>query len=560
MNSRPPADEPAAISDGATTERMVAGDPIDTGDRSQAELLLEIAASTEFFHTADETGFADIAVNAHHECWPIRSKGFQRWLAHQFYALTKGAPNTTALNQALAVCQARAHFDGPEREVHVRVAGDDGRIYLDLVDDAWRAIEIGPDGWRLIDNPPVRFRREPGMRALPVPTKGGSIASLRSFLNVGSDVDFVLVVSWILAALRDKGPYPVLVPLGEQGSAKSSLCEIVRALIDPNTAPLRALPRDERDLFIAANKGHVQAFDNVSALQPWLSDALCRLATGGGFGTRRLRTDQDEVLFDGARPIILNGIEDVVTRPDLADRAMFLTLEQIPDERRRPEAELWAAFEAERPGILGALLDAVVEGLRRLPETRPPKLPRMADFALWATACETALWPAGTFWSAYCGNRDEAVEGVIDADPIAAGVRAVMTMRMEWMGTASDLLGALAEVAGERVARSKTWPDNPRALAGRLRRAATFLRKIGIDVAFRREGRARTRTIHITTAPALPGPEQAGAPPSASSETMPKVNGSKDFAADTSRTVADAAGGWADDTGPVPQRPSAPTR
>ena len=111
----------------------------------------------------------------------------------------------------------------------------------------------------------------------------------------------------------------------------------------------------------------------------------------------------------------------------------------------------------------------------------------MADFALWATACETALWPVGAFWSAYCGNRDEAVEGVIDADPIAAAVRAMMSAdgRTEWTGTASDLLGALGEMAGERVAKSKTWPDSPRALAARLRRAATFLRKIGIDIRFR---------------------------------------------------------------------------
>jgi hypothetical protein len=180
------------------------------------------------------------------------------------------------------------------------------------------------------------------------------------------------------------------------------------------------------------------------------------------------------VLFDAARPVILNGIEDIVTRPDLADRAVFLTLEPIPEERRRPEQELWAAFEAERPRILGVLLDAVAKGLAMLPQTKLEKLPRMADFALWATACETALWPAGTFWPAYCGNRDVAVEGVIDADPIAAAVRGVMAARTEWTGTASDLLGALAEVAGERVAKSKTWPDSPRALAGRLRRAAAW--------------------------------------------------------------------------------------
>src|SRR5208282_2812496 len=281
---------------------------------------------------------------------------------------------------------------------------------------------------------------------MPIPMHGGSIETLRSFLNVQTDADFVLVVAWALACLRNRGPYPVAALSGEHGTAKSTFCAILRALLDPNTAPLRALPREDRDLFIAANNGHVLAFDNVSGLPAWISDTLCRLATGGGFAVRALYTDQDEILFDAARPVNLNGIEDIVTRPDLADRAVFLTLAAIPEERRQPEAKLWAAFEAERPRILGVLLDAVVEGLERLPDTHLPKLPRMADFALWATACETALWPAGTFWSAYFGNRDEAVEGVIDADPIAGTVRAMMATRTEWMGTASDLLGALGEL------------------------------------------------------------------------------------------------------------------
>ena len=92
----------------------------------------------------------------------------------------------------------------------------------------------------------------------------------------------------------------------------------------------------------------------------------------------------------------------------------------------------------------------------------------MADFALRATACETALWPAGTFWSAYCGNRDEAIQGVIDADPIAAAVRSLMTTQTMWTGKASDLLGALSEVVGERGTKSKTRPESPQALSGRL--------------------------------------------------------------------------------------------
>jgi hypothetical protein len=285
-------------------------------------------------------------------------------------------------------------------------------------------------------------------------------------------------------------------------------------------------------------------------LPAWISDTLCRLATGGGFAVRQLYTDQDEVLFDAARPVILNGIEDIVTRPDLADRAVFLTLEPIPEERRRPEAELWAAFEAERPRILGVLLDAVVEGLKRLPETHLPKLPRMADFALWATACEAALWPAGTFWSAYCGNLGEAVESVIDADPVAGAVRAMMKSRTErtvWAGNATDLLGALGEMAGDRVAKSKTWPDSPRALGGRLRRAATFLRKIGINISFEREGRARTRTIVITTTEdaAPENVETRPSAPTAPSASTAKLNANNRFTAPPLRTVADDADGGA---------------
>jgi hypothetical protein len=415
----------------------------DAGGRgpTQADILIELARSAELFHTPDGTGFADLDINSHRETWPIRAKGFRRWLARRFYQETGGAPSSEALQSALNVIEAKAHFDSPERLAHIRVGGLDGRLYLDLGDETWRAVEIDATGWRVIDNPPVRFRRASGMKPMPIPVKGGSVETLRSFLNVQSDNDFVLVVAWALAVLRNRGPYPVIVLSGEQGSAKSTFSAILRALLDPNTAPLRALPREDRDLFIAASNGHVLAFDNVSGLPAWISDTLCRLASGGGFAVRQLYTDQDEVLFDAARPVILNGIEDIVTRPDLADRAVFLTLEPIPEERRRPESELWAAFEAERPRILGVLLDAVVQGLKRLPETRLEKLPRMADFALWATACETALWAAGTFWSAYCGNRDEAMEGVIDADPIASAVRAVMVARTEWTGTASELLG-----------------------------------------------------------------------------------------------------------------------
>ena len=275
------------------------------------------------------------------------------------------AASAAEIRSALDLLEARAQFDGPQRAVHVRIAEHGGHIYLDLADEHWRAVDIGPEGWRVIEHPPVRFRRPVGMLPLPVPERGGSIETLQSFLNLPSRNDFVLIVAWLLAALRSGGPYPLLAISGEQGSAKTVLSKLLKALIDPNAAPVRALSREERELMIAANNGYLLAFDNLSGLPSWLSDALCRLATGGSFAVRQLYTDDDEVLFEAARPILLNGIEDVISRPDLGDRAIFLTLASIGEAQRRPESELWREFEIARPRILGALLDAMVHGLRQ---------------------------------------------------------------------------------------------------------------------------------------------------------------------------------------------------
>jgi hypothetical protein len=461
-------------------------------------MLYDMMRCDDLFHTATGTAFADIIIDGHRETWPIRSKRFRGWLRRRYYGATGGAASSAEIRSALDLLEARAQFDGPERAVHVRIAEHAGHIYLDLGDEQWRAVDIGPDGWRVIACPPVRFRRPAGILPLPVPQQGGSIGSLNSFLNVTSRNDFVLIVAWLMAALRPNGPYPLLAISGEQGSAKTVLSKLLKALIDPNAAPVRALSREERELMIAANNGYLLAFDNVSGLPIWLSEALCRLASGGSFAVRQLYTNDEEVLFQAARPILLNGIDDVISRPDLADRAMFLTLTPIGEKQRRSEAELWHEFEIARPRILGAMFDAVAMGLRELPSVRLQRLPRMADFSKWATACETAFWPAGTFARAYAANHRAAIEDIIDADPVAALVRDIMAERNSWTGSAAELWRAGAHRSSHDHMSERTgWPKSPRALAGRLRRAQTFLRALGIDIAFSREGRAGSRIISI---------------------------------------------------------------
>ena len=462
-----------------------------------ANMLKEMMLCEELFHTASGVASADFITDGHRETWPIRSKRFRTWLRRCYYQATGTAASAAAIGSALDLLEARAQFDAPERVVSIRVAEHAGCIYLDLADEHWRAVEIGPDGWRVLECPPVRFRRSPGMLPLPVPERGGSIEALRSFLNLSNENDFVLVVAWLLAALRPSGPYPLLAISGEQGSAKTVLSKLLRTLVDPNVAAVRALPREERELMIAANNGHVLAFDNLSSLSPWLSDAFCRLASGGSFAVRRLYTDDEEVFFKAARPILLNGIEEVISRPDLGDRAIFLTLAPISEAQRRPENELWREFEVARPRIFGALLDAVAHGLRAVGRVPRDRLPRMADFALWATACESALWPPGTFARAYTSNLRAAIETIIEADPIANCVRAMMIDQAMWTGSAADLLHLCAQTVRADISSGPAWAKNPRALASRLRRAQTFLRTLGIEITFSREGRIGTRMIRM---------------------------------------------------------------
>jgi hypothetical protein len=472
---------------------------------SQADALIALAETAALFHTPDGKAFADVEVDGVRHTWEVESRTFRDWLTSSFYAETGKGPSGEAVRTALDTIRAKARHQGPTCPVHVRLCEHEGRLYLDLGDPLWRAVEVDPKGWRIVDRPPVRFRRPHSMKALPAPEHGGNVNDLRRFLNVRNDGDFVLVVAFLLAALRDSGPYPVLVVTGEQGAAKSTFCKVLRQLVDPCIGPLRAFPREERDLLVAAINSRLVVFDNVSTLSPWLSDALGRLATRNGFSTRELYTNMGEVVFDVTRPVILNGITDFVTRGDLLSRSITITLEPIPDEDRRTECELWRDFEAAHPRILGALLSAFARGLAELPNVKPTRLPRMADFATWALACEPALWPAGTFIEAYVANIEDANEGAIEGDPVAHAVRAFMEGRDLWKGTWARLLEALTNTPDKYVTNLRQFPDTSRKLADRMRRAAPSLRRVGITFEVERSGKNRERTVTLERSPSRGG-------------------------------------------------------
>lgn len=458
---------------------------------SQATQLVNLARKSgiELFDS-DEDSYATVSVNGHSETYSVRSRSMRSWLVHGFLRTHEKAPNSDALRSALETLSAIGRFESSERSVSARIGAVADRLYLDLCNPVWQIIEIDRTGWRLVESKdcPIRFRRAHGMRELPVPRPGASLAELRPFLNTESNDDYNLEIAWLLGCFRATGPYPIMILHGEQGSAKSTTARVLRDLIDPNAAPIRSEPEGPRDLMISAKNAWLCVFDNLSHLPSWLSDALCRLSTGGGFSTRELYSDAEEIIFDAQRPVILTGIEELATRGDLLSRSIIQYLPQIPENRRLPETEFYGQFNELRPGILGALLDAVSCALRNEGSVRLDSLPRLADFAKWVTAVESKLgWTRGTFPLAYSENRRGANDITLESSPVVPAIQKLG----DFTGTATELLETLESSLSDRARNSRAWPKSGRRLSNVLRRLAPNLRSIGISIEFSREATRR---------------------------------------------------------------------
>ena len=459
------------------------------GAEVAADALVALAREhAEFVHDADGEPYAVMHEASVRRCLHLGSKAFGEWLSFKFYRDTDRAPTDQALKTALATLTGQAKFDGKETAVHLRVAKtEDGVYWLDLCDEAWRCVRIDRHGWAVHQggDAPL-FTRTGSMRALPEPAGDGDIGALWDLVNV-PEADRLHVLAFLVEALRPDTPYPVMLMFGGQGTGKSSTHSMLRDLFDPNQVNLRAAPKTVEDMWVAARGSHVVSYENLSHLTPAQQDALCTIATGGGTATRTLFTTADETVIQVKRPVMLNGIAAVVTAQDLIDRAILIELPTVTS--RRTGGAIQAAFDAERPRLVGALLDLFSHALAVLPsvEIDPASLPRMADFALIGEAVARSTGRApGTFLASYNGMRVESVHRTIEASPVGAAIVAMMeSLPQGFEGTLKDLMSALADYrpAGE------SWPMTAKGMGDALRRLATSMKLIGIDI--RDKGRTK---------------------------------------------------------------------
>ena len=446
---------------------------------------MESEGQIELWHTEGNEPFMTVEIGNHKENWRLQSETIRLRLSEISYNVNGRPLTDNALKDVLSHLKSKAIFTGPQYSHSYRVARHNGSIYIDIGDTDWQSIRVSQDGWEVIKNCPVRFSRTKHTRALPYPEKSSGYEILSKYLNVSEYKDLLLAFAFTVQCFLPEGPYPVFSLSGEQGSAKTSFARIIVSLTDPKAAPLRPLPNNERDLMIDATTNQVLAFDNISYIKASMSDALCRISSGGGFSTRALYTDNEPMIFEAQRPIILTGITEAARRSDLVDRTVSVELKPIRPEKRLSESHLEASLYRDRPQMLGAILDMVSGYLREIDNVQVENPPRMIDFAKTGEAIARTLGLAeGTFIEAYNSSQIGANENIVDGSPVGETVRILIRNEESWVGTAQQLLYTLIGNSLEGPDRSPGWPKNAARLSSILREIAPSFRSEGINVEF----------------------------------------------------------------------------
>ncbi len=467
-----------------TLDKLVRGELPHAGNEPSAiDDLVDLGRSQcQLHHDADRKAVAIIPSPSRQEVWRVMSTGYESWLRAAYWrANESGVPDMT-LRAALATLSAAGINDGDQVEVHLRAAQAEPGYLIDLCDEQWRAVHVTARGWQVLNTSPQLFTRTQSQRPLPLPQTGGDLGLLWHHVNIPTERR-LMVLTWLLECFRPDTPFPVLELVGEQGSAKSTTQSVLRSLIDPNKVMLRGRPKTVEDIFVAAQNNWLVSYENLSGLTAEQQDAFCTLATGGGFASRLLYTNGEEHVMETKRPVVLNGIAVVATRPDLIDRVIHVSMPVIAATARKDDADTHSAWEHDSAQVFGALLDLFAQALAILPTVVLERKQRMADYERLGEAVARALgFEPGHFQQLYAEQVRAGVDRALESNSVAQVLDKYIQERIQpfaWQGTAGQLYDQLN---GQFMSDRANWPKSPKGLADQLRRIAPAYRAKGVEI------------------------------------------------------------------------------
>ena len=471
-----------------------------TKKKKQSQLMLRSFDNqqVELFLDENHDPYVKVKVNNHFEVYSAYSKDFHLWAQRCYYNEYGTTVRDEALKQSVNELIAEAKFGGaPTIKLYNRVAREGNSIWYDLTDQDWRSVEVSSGSWKIVGNSPTLFKRYRHQEPQAIPLTGGDLNKIFDYVRI--DNYKLLFLCWLVSCFVPEIPHPVTIVYGEKGAAKSTMCTLIKKLIDPSVMDTLSLRKEERSLLVNLQNHYYLPFDNVSSISAETSDTLCRAVTGGAIQQRKLHTDADDYIFNFRRCLTINGINNVVNRADLLDRSIMIEVLRVNEDMRRELQEVFESFERDRPYFLGAIFDVLAKAKEVYPSVKLDKLPRMADFCRWGYAIAEAIeiGKGNVFLQEYKNNRIKQNEEAINADAVAYLVVDLMQDNCKWEGRVSKLLvdlKSLAEINGINN-NAKVLPQSPSHLTRRLKAAKSNLESVGIEFSFRDCNQGRNVTI-----------------------------------------------------------------
>jgi len=417
----------------------------------------------------------------------INDVAFENWL-RVFYRKNLGRIATKSdIQTIIDNLVAEAAINGETIHLYNRVASynDAFWYYAGNIEDGCQAVCITPSGWKLVnsDGMPTLFKKsELFLPQIAPVTENGDFGSLIDFVNIKDTAQKLLFLVSVASLVIPNIQYPACIFYGNEGSSKTTVVSMIRKIIDPSKAMPSVMSKKVEEMCLQLSKSHVIAYDNLDSLSKQQSDILCQFISGGSIEKRQLYTDAKTYLTNFKGCVLLNGVSNVVSRPDLIDRSVLFELQRINEEHRITEGDFWRNFDLALPKILGGLFDVISKAMSIYPTIKLEKTQRLGDFNKWGCAIAIAMnYKQEEFLAAYEANRQLACEKAVSSDSLAEAICIFMREISEWSGYMGDLYDSLTLIVRNHGLDIDGFPKGANNLSKKIGRCEVILKSEGIE-------------------------------------------------------------------------------